>query len=71
MIILAPGALDKVFSAETSPARDAAAGPDSRFSNWLKSAPQGSAAAHIANGGVESASYQASTPYRNRLSRFE
>lgn len=77
MIILAPGALDRVFTVETSAtntggthtssARAAAAhsrGTDSRFADWLTATPQDSST-RIANGGAQS------TPYRNRPSRFE
>ncbi len=63
MIILAPGALDEVFS-ETSASKDASAETDSRFSSWLKSSPQGGPAAGASTPSV-------TTPYKKRLTRFE
>lgn len=58
MIILAPGALEEIFS-ETS-SKDSSAGVDSRFSAWLKSPSQdGPAASSV------------TTPYKKRLTRFE
>ncbi len=64
MIILAPGALDKVFSAESSREPGDTQGRDSRFSAWLKSSPQD--APSSANASASMAS-----PYKNRLTRFE
>ncbi len=63
MIILAPGALDKVFSAESSGKTAGAQDRDSRFSAWLKSS-------HAQDNTATSATGTA-TPYKNRLSRFE
>lgn len=67
MIILAPGALDRVFSAETSPKADDKAGRDSRFSAWLNSKAQDSVAAPVST----PANAASSTAYRNRSTRFE
>lgn len=61
MIILAPGALDRVFSAETAQ-RAAAPVHDSRFAQWLATTPSDTA---IANHNAPT------TPYRNRATRFE
>ena len=63
MIILAPGALDKVFSAESSGKTAGAQDRDSRFSAWLKSPHQ--------QDNIATASTGTATPYKNRLSRFE
>ncbi len=63
MIILAPGALDKVFSAESSGKANGAQDRDSRFSAWLKSPQQQDSTASVSTG--------TATPYKNRLSRFE
>lgn len=63
MIILAPGALDKVFSAESSRKPGDTQGADSRFSAWLKSARQPETPVASDPG--------MTTPYRNRLTRFE
>ncbi len=64
MIILAPGALDKVFSAETSRKASGPQDTDSRFSAWLKSPHQDTPVASNGSTGM-------ATPYRNRLTRFE
>lgn len=50
MIILAPGALDKVFSAESSGKTAGAQDRDSRFSAWLKSPHQQDNPAHSSAG---------------------
>lgn len=61
MIILAPGALDKVFSAESSRKHGDAQAADPRFSAWLKTPRQD----------VPSSTVSTATPYKNRLTRFE
>ena len=62
MIILAPGALDKVFSAETTGTRSQPDNLDSRFRSWLKPSDAQNAPANPSS---------LANPYKNRMGRFE